>query len=378
METIITKHLKPTKMRKVLSKLTLLLAISTATLTACKKDRESVPPPPPTGNYAIKVKASVTVGDVVYDSIPATITIASWDSKGTLHQREAQLAAGANIIYLPKAHTKYTIRMSKWGVTDERTIMSNQVSETTTYTLGGSKAAKKLREEVSYQFQDGSYQLNRKLLYLYDGQGRLQEIQNFFADANHPSPHLELYSVDRFIYHDGRLDRVETVDKKTAGEPVSGSVDYLWNLTGQIVALQYGTPGNISESRVEYLSQDNHELVRVNLFNDNMATGSRIDLKFAGGNRVEEKTVIPNHATQTRTFSYDGNINPYVHMKWPRLQFAGLSKNNVVEERLDFAAAYMRNEYTYDADGYVKEVVKREINGNTSETRAMVKTIFTY
>ena len=80
----------------------------------------------------------------------------------------------------------------------------------------------------------------------------------------------------------------------------------------------------------------------------------------------------------TRTYTYDGAINPFVHMKWPMLNFAHDSKNNVVEERLDNTSIYLQRTYTYDADGFVKEVVKREVNGSTNETRGVFKTVYVY
>ena len=366
-------------MRKVIAKVALLLAISTATLTACKKDRESVPPPPPpAGNYAVKVKAAITVGDVVYDSIPATLTIISWDRQGTRHQREAQLAPGTNTIFLPKAHTKYTLQLTKWVVTDERTLMSNQVNETTTYVLGGSKAAKKLKEEMNYVVRDGAYQLSSKRAFIYDNDGRLKEVKNYYVDANQPSSQPYLASTDRFTYIGSRLEVIDLIDKQNPGENELGFNSFTYNQQNKIVAMFYGAVSEPSTAYIEYVPYENRELVRIAYGVGNDLNGSRTELTFAGGNRVEEKNFIPNYPTATRTYTYDGAINPFVHMKWPMLNFAHDSKNNVVEERLDNTSIYLQRTYTYDADGFVKEVVKREVNGSTNETRGVFKTVYVY
>jgi hypothetical protein len=364
-------------MSKVLTKLAFLLAITATTLTACKKDDTSAPPPPPpTGEYAVKVRASITIGEVVYDSIPASVTITSWDQSGVAHQREAQLAAGTNTVQLPKAHTRYSLKLAKWGVTDERVLVNSEVNESTTYTLGGSKAAKKLAEEVGYQFKDGSYQLYNKVTYTYDNEGRLKEIGNYFIDTEHPTPHLVLSRVDRFVYNGGRVEKIESIDKHTPGDPVVEYSAFTWNGEGKIAGIHYGEVGATASCRMEYATQGSQEVVRVSFLEDNTDNGSRAELTFAGGNRVEEKTFIPNYLTATRTFTYDDHINPYVHMKWPQINLVHQSKNNVLEERPDFAAVVLKCDYTYDADGYVAEVRKSEVKANG--TTPVLKKVYTY
>jgi hypothetical protein len=366
-------------MRKIITRIAFLLAITATTLTACKKeDVPAPPPPPPTGDFAVKVKAAITVGDVVYDSIPATFTVSSWDRSGVMHQREVQLAAGTQTIYLPKAYTKYRIQLAKWGVTDERTILNNEVSESTTYVLGGSKAAKKLREEMRYVLRDGTFQLSGKRVFVYNNEGQLKEVENHYVDNSQDSQ-LYLATVDRFSYEGGKLQVIESVDRQ--GAPADGVVgfnSFTYNQHGKIAAMFYGDIFESSTAHIEYVPYDNHELVRVAFGIDNDLNGSRAEMKFAAGNRVEEKTIIPNYPTATRTFSFDGAINPFAHLKWPTINFANDSKNNVLEEHLDNTSIYLQHEYTYDADGFVKEVVKREINGSTNETRGVYKTVYIY
>ena len=101
---------------RIFSALVVLITL----FSACKKD--SVVPPSKPGNpskpdttrpgnpetyFVIKVKGSIAVGEVVYDSIPATLTITSWDSNQVQHVREQALAAGFNNVSLPKSHRKF-------------------------------------------------------------------------------------------------------------------------------------------------------------------------------------------------------------------------------------------------------------------------------
>src|SRR5215470_3406883 len=88
------KH-SPMKHIMTLSILSLLILF-----TACKKDTGSINPTPGPGSpgngsqnppdpstfHVIKVKATIKIGDVIYDSIPAIVELTSWDSTNGLHQ----------------------------------------------------------------------------------------------------------------------------------------------------------------------------------------------------------------------------------------------------------------------------------------------------
>jgi hypothetical protein len=356
------------------------MAIIATSLTACKKDKNDLPapPPPPQGDYAVKVKAAITVGDVVYDSIPATISITSWDRSGMQHQHDVQLAAGTNTIALPKAHTKYRLRLAKWGVTDERTILSSEVNEATTYVLGGSRAAKKIKEEMHYTFENGSFRPQIKRAYTYANDGKLKEVQNFGNMDGGATTSLELYSTDRFDYNGNHVEDITTFDEQDGGA-ITGFNRFGWTTEGKLYHIQYGTGAEQSSCRIFYPdAQSNNERVYMEYFLNDIDLDSRVELKFKGGNRVEEKTIMANYPASTRTYTYDAGINPYVFLKWPTMNFTYDSKNNVVEEKYSSVAIRMERTYTYDADGFVKEVVRKEINTTTGEVRGTSKIVYSY
>lgn len=368
-------------MRKVISRMVFLVAITATTLTACKKDKDAVPapPPPPQGEYAVKVKAAITVGDVVYDSIPATFTITSWDRSGVMHQRDVQLAAGTQTVYLPKAHTKYRIRLAKWGLTDERTFLNSEVNETTTYVLGGSKAAKKLKEEMHYSYENGSFQPQLKRAFVYDNGGRLRDVQNYGNMDGGATANLELYSIDRFLYDGNKLEQIMTLDQQENLNSLLGFNMFTWTTQGKLAHIRYGNDVEQSTCRIFHPDgQNGTDWIHIEYFLNDITTGGRVELKFKDGNRVEEKTQMPNYPVATRTYTYDAGINPYVFLKWPTMNFAYDSKNNVVEEAYSNVSIRMERTYTYDADGFVKEVVRKEINTTTGEVRGMSKIVYTY
>lgn len=368
-------------MRKAISRIALGMAITATTLTACKKDDlpTPMPPAPPTGEYAIKVKAAITVGDVVYDSIPATLTISSWDRTGVMHQREVQLAAGTQTVYLPKAHTRYHIKLNKWGITDERRLFPSEVSETNTYVLGGTKAAKKLKEEMHYTYENGSFRPQMKRAFVYDNNdGKLSEVQNFGNMDGGATANMELYSTDRFEYSGNKLQDITTFDHLDGGA-ITGFNRFSWTTEGKLYHIQYSTGAEQSSCRIFHPDgQNGTDWIHIEYFLQDISLSSRVELKFKDGNRVEEKNHMPNYPIATRTYTYDAGINPYVFLKWPTMNFAYDSKNNVVEEKYSNVSIRIEKEYTYDADGFVKEVLKKEINTSNNEVRGISKTVYSY
>ncbi|HEY1115541.1 MAG TPA: hypothetical protein VGE66_18365 [Chitinophagaceae bacterium] len=367
-------------MRKVISRLALGMAITATTLTACKKDKDAVPapPPPPQGEYAVKVKAAITVGDVVYDSIPATFTITSWDRSGVMYQRDVQLAAGTQTVYLPKAHTKYRIQLAKWGITDVRTLLPNELNEAATYVLGGSKAAKKIREEVHYTYENESFRPQIKRAFVYDNDGKLAEVQNYGNMDGYATDNMELYSIDRFGYTGNKLEDITTFDQQDGGA-ITGFNRFAWTTEGKLNHIQFANQNEQSSCRIFYPdAQGNNERVYTEFYLNDLSLSSNVELKFKGGNRVEEKTTIPNYPAATRTYTYDAGINPYVFLKWPTMNFTYDSKNNVVEEKYSNVSIRIEKEYTYDADGFVKEVLKKEINTANNGVRGISKTVYSY
>jgi hypothetical protein len=63
----------------------------------------------------VKMRAIMKIGDVIYDSIPASLTISTWNDKGEMTTTYGSLAAGINEVQVQKAAVKYQFLVSKWG-----------------------------------------------------------------------------------------------------------------------------------------------------------------------------------------------------------------------------------------------------------------------
>ena len=180
-------------MKKGLANVLTCLAAVAILLAACSKEKDRlpqnpptnpVPPPPAESSFSIRLKAVIKVGDVVYDSIPARFTITVWDVDGVAHVKDTLLNAGEQLIYLPKKATRYSLKLNKWGISDEKLLTKSEVTEGALYQLGGVKAAKRLQSVTDYSFTNGAFTLSAKQDFLYDDQGQITEIHAYAPDAN--------------------------------------------------------------------------------------------------------------------------------------------------------------------------------------------------
>jgi len=369
-------------MKKLLNQLACLFLATATFLTAC--DKEDLPKPPPVvrpgqeGFFNVKVKASLTVGDVVYDSIPAALTILGWDRDGVLHRREVALSAGTNEVQLDKSFVRHQLTMNKWGASAERSLQKSEVSESTVYILSATKAAKRLSSEITYAFQDGAFQPYKKEEYRYDAQGRLQEISHFDVDPAVPGSALTLSSVDRLNYSGDRLESIELFDKSDGSDNILGFTEFSYDNSGKMVFKRTASGNDVYRYQIEHTSQQGTDIIRINTMGDGaLGTGARVDVFFRNGNRIEEHTIAPNYPTTTKTYTFDNYINPYVHLKNPGIFFENTSKNNVKEISMG-SATTLRHNYQYDNDGYITQVQKAEHNTSTGASRLILKTVYTY
>lgn len=354
-----------------------LLTLTTTLFTSCKKDDFQRPPvapapqQPPAGEgyVAVKVKAVITVGDVVYDSIPATYTITTWDAHGVQHRKDTTVEAGAQNIYLRKEATRYSIRLNKWGLTDEKVLEKADVNEGALYQLGGRKEARQLQWVTKYSFVNGAYEPAEKQQFTYDAQGRIKEVHEYARDPKDGV--LRSGSSQVYVYEGNKL-RVNNTSKGDGATWFHHA--YTFDAQGRTLQSEFRY---ITEHHVynnQYSSRGITMLMGENASDPN---GARIVLQFAGGNRVEEKTIIPSYTTTVKTMTYDCNINPYAVIKMPSLYFELSSKNNVLTEAWEGSRQHLVHEYKYDAEGYITEVRTKSLDNN-GQLVPVSKTVYTY
>lgn len=343
-------------------------------LSSCKKERltQSPPPnpvPPLTDSFfSVRLKAVIKVGDVVYDSIPARFTITMWDVNGVAHTTDTLLNPGEQVIYLPKKAVRYSLKLEKWGIRDEKLLNKADVLDGARYQLGGQKDAKKLQAVTEYDFENGSFSLSQIQEFVYDAQGQINEIHAYAPDPN--TGVLRSGSSDVFLYGGNQL-WVNTIS--TSDGTLFSHTAFTFDAQGRIIHTKYQYLTQNEAFNIQHTSEGILMLRGQSAMDPN---GARIALRFVSGNRVEEKTVFPNVSTTIKNFRYDFNINPYIIIKMPGLYFEHSSKNNVVAEGWD-GTDQLIYEYTYDAEGYVTEVITKT-RTNSGQFVNYKRTVYTY
>ncbi|HYG51108.1 MAG TPA: hypothetical protein VD905_09410, partial [Flavobacteriales bacterium] len=219
----------------------------------------------PTDTLIVKLQAVVTVGDINYDQIPASFKIISWDANGVMYQKDTLLAAGVNQIKLPKSHVKYQFKMNKWGISDEMTLERKQLNEYEIYTLGGSKAAKKLRLQETYLFAEGSYRPSSKAVYSYRSNGSLNQVDFYQKMPQHSA--LQFTHKNVYVYAGSNVSRINTVE---ANGTASGFIAFTYNPQGtKVVSMHRKNYDQETFASVSHSFPTGHALITIDyLFNN--------------------------------------------------------------------------------------------------------------
>ncbi len=338
------------------------------------------PPPTPIPAVKIKIKPTIKIGDVIYDSIPVNFTWITWDVTGKMIATgKIALPAGTNEVTLPANSYKYSLQVERWGIHDEIELLKTNLQEGAVYSLGGSKAAKKLKSELLYKWVNGAYHSVSKNAYEYDASGRLMQILYYLRKADN-TPYIAM--TDEFSYNAaGKVERIKRYDSSNA--PVS-QTNFRYDAQGKIIGLSQ-TEGN------KYTSGEiTHSDVGVGSYSMNIKYNSTqaphtmtYNMVYKGGNKVQDNTLTINNSNESGTYQYDFNINPYIHMNWPDFYLSKQSRNNLVAQQRQFTQPVYDGipygfNYTYDADGYPKELVKTYFSYYGGTYLYTTKTVFNY
>lgn len=338
----------------------------------------------PSGPVKIKIRPLIKIGGVVYDSIPVQIIVQAWDNTGILSTKFISLTPGTNEISLLRTVPKYKILLMHWGTTDQLELTQNDIQEGTLYTMGGSKQAKKLQSEIVYKLTDGTYKAMTKNTYLYGMDGKVSEIQYFQRKADN-SPYMAMN--DRFI-RNGEGKVIKTVRHGTKNEVLS-QTDFTYNQQGRINGIKETTSDNTTHADVEYFGAAGGTGISGN-YSVNIKYRYTLhyytmnyNMVFNGGNLTEDVATTTHYNYEKGMYEYDFAINPYIHMDLPDLYLSKSSKHNRKIQYKEYAVQFPTSipskfEYTYDTDGYPKELITTYIAYGSGEFLYKTKTVYTY
>ena len=325
----------------------------------------------------VKLQAVISIGDINYDNIPAQFRISSWDTQGVLIVKDTLLAGGANEVLLPKSRVKYQFKLSKWGISDEMTLTKEQLTEGVIYTLGGSKAAKKLRLEEQFNYTSAGYRASGKSVYSYNPDGKLQKIE--FYDKLPQYSDLRLSWSKVYISTYGKLSRINYMIDQGAA---FGYLELTYNAERtKIVGMKEISYDQSADVSVEYSYPSGYARINFDYVFAN-GRGMEYTLKIKAGNKIED-SALGVSGGESGTYRYDFNINPYAHINLPNIYLSNLSKNNLVDQQKNYSGSIpsaepYKFEYTYDEEGYPKELLKSFKNYSSGEHLSKIKTVYTY
>jgi hypothetical protein len=373
----------------------LLFALLLMLLTACNKEQLPIPigkpvpgnpvpgkptnpappqNPAPPALLQVRIKAAIQVGTLLYDSIPATLSMELWDSTGQSTQKQLALQPGTNTLSLPANTAKVYFKMEQWKVQSEQTLGRDQLDTLQVLVLGGQKAAKQLVSEAQYIFAAGEYRPQGKTEYQYNSNGSLHEVR--FYQKKISEAELRHHLTDRFFYTSGKLTEIKRSD--IANNRPVGTTLFSYNGAGRIATMDNTSYDNATKATVAYYGND------ISIYHQyNNGFNLSYEMHFLNGNKVAETARSSRGGGEGGTFTYDHNINPKAHLNYPNLFLTNLSQNNTLGRNKTYSGAYpssepYKYEYTYDADGYPTTLLLHYKTGINGENLYHTKTVFTY
>lgn len=324
----------------------------------------------------IKVQPIMQVGDVLYDSIPASLKLTTHINATETNISYLSLAAGINVISLPKAAIKYDLQVSKWGTTDAISINRQDVDRLSVYTLGGNMAPKKLKSEVFAKLVNGIFVAESKTNYLYNASGNIDRIEYLLKRADQS---IYVAMTDRFEYAGQKVQKITRFDEQV--NQLLYSTVFIYDLQGRVVDIIKVENGTTLKANISYYTFTRPE-IKIS-FNYPRSMDLEYNSTYFRGNLHRSSARRSNGDTELGYFEHDFNINPYKHMNWPDLNLSHFSKNNRTSERIEYYGSYPTLvpdsfAYTYDAEGYPTTLTKTFKSYQTGKPALTTKTTYTY
>lgn len=324
----------------------------------------------------VKIRAMIQIGKVLYDSIPASLRLTTWNSNGEMNTTYTSLKGGTNEVAVLKSATRFQFQVSRWGITDEITLDRQNVDEDSVYTLGGTKEAKLLKAEITSRLVDGVYKAEYKNEYIYDAANKLSKI-NYYLKRKDNSPYLAM--TDVFEYSGATVQKITRYDE---ANKAIGVTSFAYDAQGRVHSIAQNDNGHQTVASVEY-THYTYPQVTIHYTYPGQIHTMDYTMTFLRGNMIEGNALTSGQSSEMGKYDHDTEINPYVHMNWPNLFLSNSSKNNVTAEYKTYhgnhpTAVPYNFKYSYDGDGYPKELIKQFQSYGDYNYMYTTKTVYVY
>lgn len=337
----------------------------------------------PAMDKRVFIRAQIKVGEILYDNIPAQLIVKSWDAKNEMDYKIHYLAAGTQAIYLSAKAARFHLSVSKWGSYAERTLTQAEVQENALYTIGGQVAGKKLKSVVELKIVDGVSRPQTKTDYEYFVNGEILQRRIWGKKADQST---YLMQKDIFNYTNGNITSIESYDESNT---LQKKLTARYDNKGRVVALDEMKGADMISATAGYFTLDTdsgtEQAYRIDV-RYRLENGKYTDYyskTMSGGRTVHDVYVSHNGGREEGFYDFDSSINPYAHLKIPDLLFNQYVRHNMVFPRKQYSGGRPLVEaydfkYTYDADGYPKELLTKYRSTQTKVDTHVIRTVFTY
>ncbi|MBC6492573.1 hypothetical protein ACFSQD_18620 [Flavihumibacter stibioxidans] len=325
----------------------------------------------------ILVRASVKVGNVMYDSIPASLELISTLANGQEYKAQFALVPGANLIPVARQAVQHRLVMKQWNTVAERVITPEEVQENGLLVLAAERDIKRLRMEMDYLEVEGQWQLKGNSIFSYRADGDLDRVQYYQKKPQYQD--LQATYTDKGVYSGNRLTGVLRYDDR---QVQVGKTWYEFDGAGKITHVSNQSYDVTIHGAIEQGVENGRQQTEIYYLFDNGST-MHYSMTYLGGNKIADKAISSKGGQEGGTYGYDTNINPYQQIMFPDLYLSRSSKNNLSSQQKGYTGAIPSSvpykfEYTYDADGYPVTLIKYYKSGMTGLDLYRTKTTFTY
>lgn len=325
----------------------------------------------------IKVQAIIKIGDIVYDQIPASFTLTSYDSSMQPHMLSVSLKPGINEVTIPSNHLRYRLFVKQWNQTDEMTLDRSNIQEDVIYTLGGAREAKKLKYEISAVLVNGVYRADSKTEYQYDVNGKLLQVL-LLKKRNNGNIYTAL--TETLSYQDGKTT---VITRKDETGTVINTTYISYDQQEKIKSLKQTAPAGEINAAISYAITGAGVETRIKHINSMNGITTDYYMLSDKGNPIKRSYLASNNISEWSDYGYDKNINPYIHMNWPDMLLSRNAKNNISWTGKEYFSGNMTLDpvtynYTYDAEGYPVSLVKEFRSARTGDILNTTKTTYHY
>jgi hypothetical protein len=324
----------------------------------------------------VNIQPSINIGGFVYDHIDGQLEIKWFDQQQQQHTEMLLLNAGANKVGLPKEASRFQFIYRKWHVIDEMELPASAITPDLTITLGGAVAARKLKEEFTWQEVMGEYRPFSKKTYEYNAIG--QVVKAFYYQKIPQQQELQLQQIETFAFANGKLTNINYYD---AAQKQTGFLKFTYANNGLITHIEQNKYGEHTYAAVSYgIAAGKKEVTIDYLFNN-----GAMEYKFTmdKGNKVREGGAGSNGGYEGGNFTYDTQINPYHVMGLQDVYLRHLNKNNQLSEQKTYQGNIPTNvpyafDYQYDNKGYPVQLIKKFKSYSNGTHLYSSKTQYTY